>query len=475
MKLLIHLSLLSLLLFGLVIRSQAERPNVLFIAVDDLRMNLGCYGDEVAVTPNIDRLAGKSVRFNRAYCQFASCNASRASLLTGQRPDTISVYKLNTNYRDTAPDVVTLPQHFKEQGYHTEAIGKVLHNYYTNLRDNDLSWSVPARFDKLSHFTDYALEENIPQGKAKKTIVAELADVGDDAYYDGEITEDAVRTIERLSTQDMPFFLAVGFMKPHSPYNAPKKYWDLYQREDMKALSSVTRPDGMSELNWWESREIRSFPDVPSDGLIPPEKEARMRHGYYAATSYLDANIGRVLDALDASGKADNTIIVFWSDHGYHLGENRHWSKVTLRELDAQVPLLVSVPGNLAAITDAIVEYVDLYPTLSELCDLKDPAGLDGRSFVKVLKDSGAEFRSAALTQVCRPWSNNTPIESMGYSIRTPGYRYIQWLDFETKATQSEELYDMESDPYQRKNLIDRRELKEVVASHRILMNQQHQ
>jgi iduronate 2-sulfatase len=449
-----------------------SKPNVLFIAVDDLRMNLGCYGDEVAVTPNIDRLAGKSVRFNRAYCQFASCNASRASLLTGQRPDTISVYNLNTNYRDTAPDVVTLPQHFKEQGYHTEAVGKVLHNYYTSIRDNDLSWSVPARFDKLSHFTDYALEENIPLVKGKKTIVAELADVGDDAYYDGEITEDAIRTIERLSTQDQPFFLAVGFMKPHSPYNAPKKYWDLYQREDMKALSSVTRPDGMSELNWWESREIRTFPDVPSDGLIPSEKEARMRHGYYAATSYLDANIGRVLEALDTSGVADNTIIVFWSDHGYHLGENRHWSKVTLRELDAQVPLLVSVPGSLGTTTDAIVEYVDLYPTLSELCDLTDPVGLDGRSFLKVLKNPGAEFRSAALTQVCRPWSNNVPIETMGYSIRTPGYRFTQWVDHNTKTILSEEIYDLKEDLYQRNNLIKQSGISDVVSAHRKLLKQ---
>jgi iduronate 2-sulfatase len=465
--------LISLLFIALIGSTQAEdKPNVLFIAADDLRMNLGCYGDEVAVTPNIDRLAERSVKFNRAYCQFASCNASRASVLTGQHPDTISVYKLNANYRDTVPDAVTLPQHFKEQGYHTEAVGKVLHNYYTDLRDNELSWSVPARFDKLSHFFDYALEENIPSAKGKKTIVAELADVGDDAYYDAEITEDSIRTLERLSAQDKPFFLAVGFMKPHSPYNAPKKYWDLYQRADMKPISSIARPVGMSEHNWWESREIRTFPDVPSEGIIPPEKEARMRHGYYAATSYLDANIGRVLEALEASGEADNTIIVFWSDHGYHLGENRHWSKVTLRELDAQVPLLVSVPGRLAATTDAIVEYVDLYPTLSELCGLNNPGGLDGRSFANVLKNPDAGFRPAALTQVCRPWVNNMPIETMGYSIRTPEYRFTQWVDHNTKEILSEEIYDLNKDLYQRNNLIKQSRMADVVAAHRILMEQ---
>lgn len=458
---------------GVYASQDNSRTNVLFISADDLRMNLGCYGDEVAVTPNIDRLAERSTKFNRAFCQFASCNASRASILTGQRPDTISVYKLNTHYRDRIPDLVSLPQHFKEQGYHTEAVGKVLHNYYPALRDNELSWSVPARFDKLSHFFDYALEANIPLAKGQKTIVSELADVEDDAYYDGEITDDAVRTIKRLSSQDKPFFLAVGFMKPHSPYNAPKKYWDLYQRESMKALGDESRPENMSDLNWWESREIRGFPDVPDSGLISQETQARMRHGYYAATSYLDANVGRLLDALEASGAAENTIVVFWSDHGYHLGENRHWAKVTIRELDAQVPLLISIPGRGAATTNAIVEYVDLYPTLSELCDLSDPVDLDGMSFVEVLNNPGSDFRKAALTQVSRPWSNQSPIETMGYSIRTPGYRYTQWRDYNNGDIQSEEIYDLKTDLYQRNNLIHQSGISDVVSAHRKLMNQQ--
>lgn len=435
-----------------------------------MRMNLGCYGDEVAVTPNIDKLASKSLLFKRAYCQFASCNASRASVITGQRPDTISVWKLNTHFRDTAPDVVTLPQHFKENGYHTEAIGKVLHNYGAKQKDNELSWSTPARLDKISHFQDYAQESNIPKGSAKKTIVAERPTIEDHAYADDKITEDAVETIERLAAQDAPFFLAVGFMKPHSPYNAPKEYWDLYQREDMKALSSETRPESVPELNWWDSIEIRGFTDVPDEGPIPTDTAARMRHGYYAATSYTDANIGKVISALEASGAAGNTIIVFWSDHGYHLGENGHWAKVTLRELDAQVPLLISLPGKRSANTDAIVEYIDLYPTLSELCSLPQPIDIDGKSFARVLENPKSKFRQSALTQVCRPWPSKAPIETMGYSIRTVDYRYTQWIDHNSKAVISEELYELEKDPYQRVNVAEMSEFGDIVSDHRVLL-----
>ena len=448
------------------------RPNVLFIAVDDMRMNLGCYGDSIAVTPNIDKLASRSMRFDRAYCQFASCNASRSSILTGQRPDSISVWKLNTNFRDTVPDAVTLPQSFKQNGYHTEAIGKVLHNYYDDLRDNERSWSIPARFDKVNHFRDYGLEENLPpSGKLKKTIVAENADVPDDAYVDGKITNDAVQTIRKLAAQEQPFFLAVGFMKPHSPFNAPKKYWDLYDRTEMKALGSTDQPAGIPEENWLYNREIRNFADVPSKGPIPENFQARMRHGYYAATSYADANIGRLIEALEESGQFENTIVVLWSDHGYHLGENDHWAKVTIRELDARVPLLVAAPGSLPGSTNAIVEYIDLFPTLSELCGLPEPQGIDGRSFADVFQEPNSEFRKAALTQVCRPWLGNGPIEQMGYSIRLDEFRYTQWVDFETNEMIVEELYQIESDPLQRRNLAQSRN-PERLSSLRSLMEQ---
>ncbi|MDE0839933.1 MAG: sulfatase-like hydrolase/transferase, partial [Kiritimatiellae bacterium] len=277
--------------------AEAEKPpmNVLFIAADDLRMNLGCYGDKVAVTPNIDRLAARGMVFDRAYCQFPSCNASRASLLTGMRPDSISVWRLNTHFRKTAPDVVTLPQYFKKHGYHTESIGKILHNY-AGITDDINSWSTPARFAQVSHFGDYALKESKP-GKMKG-IAAENADVGDDAYVDGKITADALATIQRLAKEDKPFFLAVGFLKPHSPYNAPGKYWDLYDRDDIRPLGPTSRPEGVTELAWFNFVELTGFSDAPRTGPFSRELGARLRHGYYAATSYVDANVGRLLDAL---------------------------------------------------------------------------------------------------------------------------------------------------------------------------------
>ncbi|MEM7144199.1 MAG: sulfatase [Verrucomicrobiota bacterium] len=445
-------------------------PNVLFIAVDDLRLNLGCYGDPVAVTPNLDKLASKSTQFNRAYCQFASCNASRASVLTGQRPDSISVYRLDTNYRETAPDAITLPQHFRENGYHTESIGKILHNYGKS-RDNDRAWSVPARLDKVSHFRDYALPENGDQ----KATVAEAAPIneGHDPYVDATITTDAIETLGRLAASDQPFFLAVGFMKPHSPYNAPQKYWDLYEREEILPLCADERADGISDLNWPSAGEIRGFADVPKSGPIPAETQARMRHGYYATTSYLDANIGKVLDALEASGVAENTIILFWSDHGYHLGENDHWAKVTVRELDAHVPLLVHAPGHEPATTDAIVEYIDIFPTLSELSGLPAPQGIDGKSFVPVMTGASDSFRPAALTQTCRPWNRKGPVKQMGYSIRTADHRYTQWVDHETQAIIAEEIYDLGSDLYQRTNQIDNPDFQDIIATHRRLLEEE--
>ncbi|MEM8954839.1 MAG: sulfatase [Verrucomicrobiota bacterium] len=464
------LGVLSLFFASHEVEAKSSRPNVLFIAVDDLRMNLGCYGDPIAVTPHLDALAAKSVQFNRAYCQFASCNASRASVLTGQRPDSISVYRLQTNYRETAPHAITLPQHFREQGYHTESIGKILHNYGAS-KDDDRAWSVPARLDKVSHFQDYALPENNEQ----KATIAESAPLkdGPDPYVDAAITADAVETIERLAEGSQPFFLAVGFMKPHSPFNAPEKYWNLYQREEMQPLCSEERATGISTLNWPIAGEIRGFTDVPKKGPIPDKTQAKMRHGYYAATSYLDANIGEVLAALEANGLAENTIILFWSDHGYHLGENDHWAKVTVRELDAQVPLLVHAPGIAPGTRDAIVEYIDIYPSLSELSGLPAPQGIDGNSFVSIMNGAQDSFRPAALTQTCRPWNRKGPIKQMGYSIRTENHRFTQWVDHEDDTVIAEEIYDLQNDPYQRTNQIDNSAFEDTITKHRQLLSQE--
>jgi iduronate 2-sulfatase len=443
---------LGVSVLGLSAKELSTQPNILFIAADDLRMNLGCYGDSVAVTPNLDKLAAQSIVFDRAYCQFPSCNASRASILTGMRPDSIEVWRLNTNFREMNPEVVTLPQYLMKHGYHTESIGKVLHNY-NKIRDNEKSWSVPARFDQENHFTDYADPEN-SRKDGIKGLIAEKADVEDAAYVDGQITVDAVNTIGRLARQNKPFFLAVGFLKPHSPFNAPSKYWDLYDRDDMLALGPESRPGGIPEYNWFQFRELRSFPEFPDEGPPSDALARRLRHGYYAATSFVDANVGQLMNALSESGVAHNTIVVFWSDHGYHLGENDHWTKVMPRELDGQVPLILSVPGLARERCKAIVEYTDLFPTIVDLCGIPAYENLDGVSFAHVLENPTLAAREAALTQVCRPWPTGKILQ-MGYSLRTQDFRYTQWIDFNTGEILAEELYDHSSDPLERDNLVN--------------------
>ena len=432
--------------------TQANKKfNVLFIGADDLRMNIGVYGDKIAVTPNIDALAAQGVVFTKAYVQFASCNASRASMLTGMYPNSINVFRLNTHFRKTAPDVVTLPQHFKNNGYHTESIGKVYHNY-ADITD-DKSWSVPARLDQESHFTDYVLTSSIKAGN-KKGIASESAEYEGDLYVDDKITADAIKTIKRLKTKNKPFFLGVGFMKPHSPYNAPKKYWDLYQRAQMNALGTTDKTDKVAELNWFNFKEIRGFTDVPDKGPVSKAAAQRLRHGYYAATSYLDDNVGRLIKSLKENDLYDNTIIVFWSDHGYHLGENGHWTKATVRELDTRVPLIFRIPGQEPFVSSSITEYIDIYPTLVELASLPAADNLDGQSFTKVFNEPSYKHRVAALSQTARPWPSNKPIKHMAYTLRTDKYRYTQWIAIKDQKLIEEELYLTEKDPFERQNII---------------------
>lgn len=393
--------------------------------------------------------------------------------MTGMRPDSILVWRLNDNFRETVPDIVTLPQHFKSYGYHTESIGKVLHNY-NGIRDNEYSWTVPARMDQVNHFSDYAQKEKGWTGR-NRGPAAEMIVAKDSDYADGLITEDAVSTIQRLAKSDKPFFLAVGFLKPHSPYNAPKKYWDLYQEGEMDALGPTAPPKKVPELNWFNFRELRNFPDVPDQGPIPEELGRRLRHGYYAATSYLDSNVGRIFEALKETGLYDSTIIVFWSDHGYHLGESGHWTKVTARDLDARIPLIVRVPGIEGGITESIVETTDIFPALVELCGLPVIEGLDGLSFGGTIDDPKHAARGAALTQTCRPWPSNGEIEQMGYSLRTERWRYSQWINWRTKELMAEELYDHSSDPLELQNLNGVPEFEVILERIRKLMDVERQ
>ncbi len=447
-------------------RNVPKRPNVLFIAVDDLRVELGCYGQTYIKSPAIDRLAARGMLFNRAYCQQAVCNPSRASLMTGLRLDTLSIWDLPTHFRQHKPDVVTLPQLFKQNGYHTQNIGKIYHNWRQDEYKGDApSWSVPAVMHYANHGADQAVVEGKLPPSTSKVPRTERRDVPDDAYFDGRIAEKAVAALQEL--QDRPFFLAVGFWKPHAQFNAPKKYWDMYDRAKIPMPANPQPPQDVPDLAMHDAREIlRAFKNRP--GGRPSEAETlALRHGYFAATSFVDAQVGKVLDELDRLGLRENTIVVLWSDHGYHLGEHALWAKTSNFELDARVPLIISAPGYKAGQkTDALVELLDLYPTLTDLCGLDAPSDLEGVSLRPILADSTASVKDFALTQHPRPAyppDGEDPL-AMGYSLRTDRWRYTQWRDFKTGKRLASELYDHSSDPDETVNLAGRGEHAATMA-----------
>jgi len=457
----ISLLLLSpLIALGGAFAAEPARPNVLFIAVDDLRADLGCYGHPLVRSPNIDRLAARGLLFERAYCQQAVCNPSRASLLTGLRPDTLRVWDLPTHFRQNLPDVVTLPQLFKQNGYHTECIGKIFHNWkQDDYKGDPASWSVPAVMHYANHGQDNPRVDGALPPNQSTTPKTERREVPDKAYFDGRIGNLAAGALDRL--KDRPFFLAVGFWKPHSPFNAPAKYWDLYDRDKITLPEHPDVPRDVPPLALHDSREILgAFKDRP--GGRPTTKETlALRHGYLAAISYLDAQIGKVLDALDGNGLADNTIVVFWSDHGYHLGEQTLWAKTSNFELDARVPLIIATPHRKGGQrTRSLAELVDLYPTLADLCGLTAPTNLEGRSLRPVLDNPAAKVKDAAITQHTRPAypSDEEPLAATGYSMRTDRYRYTEWRDSKDQHVIARELYDHDADPDETGNIAGRAE-----------------
>jgi iduronate 2-sulfatase len=450
----------------------ADRPNVLFIVSDDLRAELGCYGS-VAKTPNIDALAGRGMRFDRAYCQQAVCNPSRSSFLTGKRPDTLHLWSNGTHFREKNPDVVTLPQHFKTNGYAARCVGKIFHNWHTKEKGDRRSWSA----DEFLHYATHG--DDVPQVKGElppnlaKSIgrdygqvpMCEKRDVPDEAYYDGRVAAEAVRVLGEV--KDRPFFLAVGFWKPHAPFNAPKKYWDLYDSKTLPVLDP-SRPAGAPPVAFHDSREILGPP--PKAVTPTAEQTAEMRHGYFANISYMDAQVGKVLAALDANKLRERTVIVFVSDHGYHVGEHGMWGKTSNFEWDARVPLIVSVPGIKTAgkATASLAELIDLFPTLTGVCGLERPAGLEGVGLGPVLADPAEAVKPAAFTQFPRPaYFDRTPSgtpDAMGYSVRTRAGRYTEWREWATGKLIGAEFYDHRIDTAELVNRVDSRELSGVVT-----------
>lgn len=440
------------------------KQNVLFIMADDYRPELASYGSP-AITPNLDRLAKRAVQFDRAYCQQAVCNPSRSSILTGLRPDTLGLYNNGTHFRELKPDVTTLPLWFKEHGYTTRCVGKIFHNWHTKQHGDARSWSAPEFLHYANHGDDKPqISGDLPPNLATATEgrkygagpLCECRDVPDEAYYDGRVGAEAVRVLSEV--KDAPFFLAVGFWKPHAPFNAPRKYWDLYDRSKLPTLVP-DRPTGAPEIAFHDSREILG---PPAQQRAPTSAEAaEMRHGYFANISFLDAQLGKLLDALDRSGVAHRTIIVFVGDHGYHLGEHTQWGKTSNFEYDARVPFFIGTPGNAHAgeRTASLVEPLDLFPTLVELAGLPTPKELEGRSLVPILKDPGRSVKQAAFTQHPRPaYYDREPDKqpkAMGVSVRTATVRYTEWRDWKSGETIARELYDSSQEPAELKNVVD--------------------
>ena len=308
---------------------EARRPNVLFIAADDLRPDLGCYDSAEAKTPHLDALARRGVLFERAYAQQAVCNPSRASVMTGRRPDTLKVWDLKTHFRETLPDVVTLPQHFKRHGYIAVGVGKIFHNESGAKPPfpfaDPVSWSEPPVFAEGPHWRDWVVPGD-PAGPKEKGGAVQCLDVPDEAYLDGRIAAAAVSKLGALAGKREPFFLAVGFWKPHLPFNAPKKYWDLYDRSKLSAPNPSRLPAGAPAIAGHPWNELRGYSGVPKQGPLPAAQIAELRHGYLACISFMDTQVGRVLAELDRLDLATNTLVVFWSDHGFHLGEHNLWA-----------------------------------------------------------------------------------------------------------------------------------------------------
>jgi arylsulfatase A-like enzyme len=435
--------------------AEDQRPNILFIAVDDLKPLTGAYGDPVAITPSLDTLAEQSTVFHRAYVQYPVCGPSRTSMLTGLRPETNGVLDLKTRMRDVHPDIVTMPQLFKNAGYETAAVGKIFdpRNVDSRQDDDPASWSIP--FKMVSGKVDNRTEPN---------FVAKSIDARSDQFIDGRINNRGIELLRRMAAGDKPFFLGVGYKKPHLPFIVPKRFFDLYERDSFDLAPFQSAPEH-SDASYVLSgnNELRTYWPAPSgsaeagpygDAITEPQQR-ELLHGYYAAVSFIDSLVAELLAALEETGKSDNTIIVLWGDHGFHLGDHSVWGKHTTMEQAARHPLMIRAPGMPAGAADALVEALDIFPTLIELAGLTPPSGLQGKSLAPILVDKTTVIKDAAITQYRRKGA-------FGYSMRTDRYRYTEWVS-PTGEVAYRDLYDLAEDPGETVNIADRDESAELV------------
>ncbi|MEX2579445.1 MAG: sulfatase [Verrucomicrobiales bacterium] len=455
------LSILVLSLAATPDAAGADRPHVLFLVADDLRPDLGCYGNPAVDTPHLDRLAAEGLRFGRAYCQIPSCGPSRASFLTGRRPDATGIYDNRESFRKYLPDAVTLPQHFKNHGYFTMSLGKVFHGkFQSEIREDPVSWSAPAWRPAATQYLEResiaVLENRYPEvfdgGRPLEELMNlrrfkgpawEAPDAADADLTDGRTAARAVEVLGDLAGRDEPFFLAVGFVKPHAPFVAPRRYFEKVRRDRVRMPKVRRLPEGSPDLAS-TSREMHGYHGVPERGIFPDETTAELNLAYEACVNYIDAQVGKVIAELERLGLREETLIVFASDHGYHLGEVGQWCKNTNFEEALRVPLVVSSPDPSHArgrASNALVELVDLHPALSELCGLPVHDEIEGTSFAPLLDDPDRPWKRAAFSQhAAKLYDPEAPV---GRSLRTADFRYVQWQG-PGGTIVAEELYDMD-------------------------------
>lgn len=500
-----HNSHWSLLLLVLTIcscnpaKKEIKKPNVLFISIDDLRTSLGVYGDSIALSPNIDQLAAEGMTFRQTYTQVAVCAPSRASLMTGVRPDSTRVWHLGDKFREINPNAVTMPQHFAKFGYHTVNLGKIFHNYMPD----SISWDEPdlrpARYKqkdwlKRDGETFYISEEVAVSQAVKRDSLLKLrpvryadgwntgpaweaADVHDTMYYDGAQNELTKKTLTRIAKMDKPFFMGLGYFRPHLPFTAPKKYWDRYDAEKIPLASNPKVPEnapGHTMNSMYELRHYDGFNKIghPQSSYKMEQDTARiLKHGYYASVSYVDALVGNLISHMKKIGIYENTIIILWGDHGWKLGDHNSWGKMTNYNIDLKVPMIIRYPNqeNRGAQTFEITELVDMFPSLCEIARIEVPDYMQGTSFVPLIKNPELPWKKAAFSQFHRrPKVSADGKRYMGYSINTKKYHYIEWYTWDPKTgtrgeLNSTELYHSEHDPNETVNIAEDEKLRITV------------
>ena len=478
--------------------SETKPYNVLFVSIDDLRPTLGAFGDQHVISPNIDAFAETGTTFRNTYCQAAVCAPSRASLMTGLRPDSTRVWHLGDKFRELHPDIVTMPQHFSNHGYHTVCIGKIFHNYMPD----SMSWDEPdlrpqqylrPEWLKRDGETFYVNQETQRKQKIKRDSVVklrpnyyadgwnngpawEMEDVHDTLYFDGAQTELAKRTLSRLAKSDKPFYLALGYFRPHLPFAVPKKYWDMYDRDSIPLARNPFVPEKSPILSMNSMYELRGYDGFrhlkhPTVNTIGEDTARTLKQGYYASVTYVDAQFGKIIQHLKDLDIYDNTIIILWGDHGWKLGEHNSWCKQSNYNIDIHVPMMVHKPGqkNPGAQSFEITELVDMFPSLCELADIEPLPYFQGSSFVPLMNDPDRPWKSAAFSQFHRrPKVTPDGKRYMGYSIKTKEYHYVEWYFWDhVKGERGEfvttELYDSVNDPDENKNIAENPENDEIV------------